>query len=258
MENRHMLLCPVCGNEKWTVVYKIDQWEIGQCTVCAFARIDPLPRRETRSEHYTKEETIKRNRKKRTPSQKFFGKMKRFFNKTVNRNKGEIFYKKLSQYLFPGARVLDVGCGDGTSLRLAIKKFICVGIDISEYQAALVKEQGYAKAIAGDFLTTDFKGERYDGITLVSLLEHLDDPMQAMKKCFDILNSGGVLLIKAVNYGCLNRRIGREVWTGFRPPDHVVYFTRSNLKRLLKRIGFTKIKISAWPFNDNMYCDAWK
>ena len=51
--------------------------------------------------------------------------------------------------------------------------------------------------------------------------------------------------------------MGKE-WTGFRPPDHIVYFTPKNLSCMLKKIGFSKIKFSSWIFNDNMYCDAIK
>ena len=258
MQEGHMLSCPVCGNEKWKVVYKISQWEIGQCTVCAFARIDPLPMRESRPEHYTKEKVIKRNIKEKTPLQKFSRAMKHFFNRAMNRNKSDIFYSKLSRYLSSMSKVLDVGCGDGSFLKLAKKQFICAGIEISEYLAALARKQGDIKIMVGNFLTAGFTNEKYDAVTLISFLEHLDDPMQAIKECFGLLSNGGVLLMKTVNYGCLNRRIRKEGWTGFRPPDHIIYFTPSNLKRLLKKIGFTKIKISAWAFSDNMYCDAWK
>jgi 2-polyprenyl-3-methyl-5-hydroxy-6-metoxy-1,4-benzoquinol methylase len=253
-----MFNCPVCENTKWRETYQIEQWNIGECAVCGFARIDPLPTRESRPEHYSKERVIKRNIKKKTPPQRFSRAMKWLFSKAINRNKSEIFYNKLSHYLSPGAKVLDIGCGDGTFLKLAKKQFTCAGIEISEYLATLAKKQGDIEVMIGNFLTTDFTNERYDGITLISLLEHLDNPIQAIKKCFDLLSNGGVLLMKTVNYGCLNRRIKKESWTGFRPPDHIIYFTPSNLKHFLKKIGFTKIRISAWTFSDNMYCDAWK
>ena len=258
MQDRHMFTCPVCGNIKWRVAYKIEQWDIGECAVCGFARIDPLPSRESRPGHYSEGKVIERNVKKKTSVQRFSRAMKQLFGRATNRNKSEIFYNKLSRYLSPGSKVLDVGCGDGSFLKLAKKQFTCAGIEISEYLATLARKQGDIKVLVGDFLITDFANEKYDGITLISLLEHLDGPMQAIKKCFDPLNEGGVLLMKTVNYGCLNRRIKKESWTGFRPPDHITYFTPSNLRRFLKKIGFSKIRISAWVFSDNMYCDAWK
>jgi len=253
-----MLICPVCQNTKWKAAYKIKQYDIEECAVCGFARIDPLPAEESRPEFYSKEEVIDRNTKKHTPLQRFSRTMKSFSRKVTKYDKSRMFYDKLRRYLPPRSKILDIGCGDGSFLKMAKKQFICSGIDISEYFAALAKEDDAIKVITGNFLLTDFGGQKYDGITLISLLEHLDDPARALKKCFDLMNDGGILLAKTVNYGCLNRIVKKGNWTGFRPPDHVVYFNPSNIKSLLKKAGFTKIKISAWPFNDNMYCDAWK
>jgi 2-polyprenyl-3-methyl-5-hydroxy-6-metoxy-1,4-benzoquinol methylase len=107
-------------------------------------------------------------------------------------------------------------------------------------------------------LTVDFDKEQHDAVTLISLLEHLDDPKRALERCYELLNNNRVLLLKTVNYACLNRKIRGGKWAGFRPPDHVGYFSPSNLKKLLQKTGFTRIKIFAPPFADNMYCDAWK
>ena len=257
ISGRRMLICPVCNNNQWVEVYAIKEWIIGECRVCGFARIDPLPEVVSRGECYSQQKVIQRNTKKLTFTQRLSRAMKRFFNKLIKRDKSGIFLDKLLSYLSFGAKIIDIGCGDGSFIKLAKDKFDCAGLEISEYLAGLARKNGL-NIITGNFLTADFYEKKYDGITLISLLEHLDDPELAMKKCFNLLNKGGVLLIKTVNYGCLNKVIKRGHWTGFRPPDHVVYFTPANLKRLLIKLGYTKIKISAWPFSDNMYCDAWR
>ncbi|MEK7849545.1 MAG: class I SAM-dependent methyltransferase [Candidatus Omnitrophota bacterium] len=251
-------ICPVCENSKWSDFCRIKEWSVKECTVCGYARIDPVPMRETRPSLYSKEKVVERNAKQLRLSQKFSRVMKRSFNRIANRNKGEIFYNKLSGYLPLAAKIFDIGCGDGEFLKLAKTKFSCTGIEISEYLAGLAREQNGIKVIVGDFQAADVIHEKFDGITLISLLEHLDDPGRTLKKCFNLLNNGGVLLIKTVNYGCLNRMIKKGNWTGFRPPDHVVYFTPLSLRLLLKNIGFARTRIASWPFNDNMYCDAWK
>jgi len=164
----------------------------------------------------------------------------------------------MSKHLPRGAKVLDIGCGDGSFISGAKDSFLCTGIEISDYLASLARGRSGIKVITGNFLNMEFKNEEYDGVTLISLLEHLDDPLHAMKKCFGFLRQGGLLLIKTVNYDCFNRKIIGSLWTGFRPPDHVVYFSPSNLKLLLEKVGFKKIKISSMPFSDNMYCEAWR
>jgi 2-polyprenyl-3-methyl-5-hydroxy-6-metoxy-1,4-benzoquinol methylase len=249
--------CLVCGSKKWTAVYKISEWSIEECAVCGLARINPLPSQQSRPEFYSQEKVTARNTKALTGSQRFSRVGKRFFKKLTQRDKYAIFYHKLCRYLPSGAKILDIGCGDGSFLRQARTRFDCYGIEISEYLANLAKRDSL-KVRVGNFIETDFTGEKYEGITLISLLEHLNDPRACLKKCFNLLGEGAVLLIKTVNYGCLNRVIKGGKWSSFRPPDHVFYFTPANLKRLLAKIGFSKIRTYAWVFNDNMYCDARK
>jgi 2-polyprenyl-3-methyl-5-hydroxy-6-metoxy-1,4-benzoquinol methylase len=253
-----MIDCPVCHHGKWSEIYKINLWAIKECAECGFARIDPMPVQESRPAFFTNENIVKRAVKKHTWPQKFSRFMKRASNKVLRRGKSEIFYKALSAHLLPGSKILDIGCGDGSFLALAGKKFICSGIEISDHLAGLAKAREGLMIKTGNFLEADFAGEKYDGITLISLLEHLTDPLRALQKCYDLLSERGMLLIKTVNYECGNRRIKKGNWTGFRPPDHAVYFSPSNLKRILKSIGFKEIKTSSWIFNDNMYCLALK
>jgi SAM-dependent methyltransferase len=252
-----MLSCPCCGNRRWRRVYNIDKWGIEECSACGFARIDPIPSVNDRSGLYSEEIVVERNTKRLAPSQIFSRAMKSFFKKLTKRDKNRMFIKKLFHCVPPGSKILDIGCGDGSFTKQVSGRYDCTGLEISEYLAGAAKRNGL-RTMTGNFLKTDFGGEKYDGITLISLLEHLGDPGLALKKCSGLLNRAGALFIKTVNYGSLNRIVRRGGWTGFRPPDHVVYFKPSNLRRLLEKEGFKKIKIASWPFNDNMYCDAWK
>lgn len=258
MEENYLLACPVCESKNWSEVYRIGAWGIEECENCGFAKIDPLPSRDNRQLCYSKEEVVARNTKKKSFSRNLSRAAKRLFGKITKRNKSEIFYNKLRKHLPPKSKILDIGCGDGSFLQLAKNEFNCAGIEISEYLASLAGRIDGVGIRSGNFLNTDFKGETYDAITLISLLEHLDDPLGAVRKCFNLLNRNGILLLKTVNYGCINRKIKRAKWTGFRPPDHVVYFTPRNLSRILEKAGFSKVKVKAWPLNDNMYCDAVK
>lgn len=253
-----MSICPVCGSKEWINRYRIGIWTIEECTTCGFAKIDPMPVRDSRPECYSEEKVVERNIKQKSRLQKLSRFLKKTFSKATKREKSVIFYNKLQKYLPSKSKILDIGCGDGSFICKAKDDFVCTGIEISDYLASLAEKRPGIKVITGNFLNTDFMNEKYDGITLISILEHLDDPVDAIKKCFSLLNDGGVLLLKTVNYDCLNRLIKKSGWTGFRPPDHVVYFSAANLKLLLKKAGFSKIKVSAAPFNDNMYCEAWR
>lgn len=254
---KETVICPVCGNSGWREAYAVCQWNIYECLFCRFAAIIPAPEMAKREEFYNEEAVVGRNTKKLSLSRCFSRCMKQAGKSMFGRNKSGIFYEKLKRYIPAGSKVLDVGCGDGSFISLANQKYACAGIEISEYLSDGARKRGL-EVMTGDFMAMDFGTEKYDGITFVSLLEHLVDPMKAVRKCFGLLNNNGVLLIKTVNYSCLNRRIKRQRWTGLRPPDHVVYFSPSNLRTLLQKAGFSRITISAYPFNDSMYCDAVK
>lgn len=253
-----MNICPVCGSKEWIKRYRISAWDIEECSVCGFAGINPPPAKEGRAQCYSEEKVIERNIKRKNFFQKLSRFLKRVFKKIAKRDKSAIFYNDMRRYLPRSSKILDIGCGDGSFISRAKEYFICTGIEISEYLASLARRRPGIKVITGDFLDVNFANERYDGITLISILEHLEDPARAIKKCFDLLGDSGVLLLKTVNYGCVNRRIKKGAWTGFRPPDHAVYFNPHNLRLLLKKAGFGKIYITAMPFNDNMYCQAWR
>lgn len=257
-EQKHISVCPVCGHSQWKNIYKIDQWTIDECIHCQFARIDPLPVRIDRPEMYTEEKITVRNTKKRGLIRQLAHQLKLFFNGVAGRNKNTIFIKKLHRYLPKGGTILDGGCGAGGILLHARDRYECHGIEISSYLVNLANRNKGLNVKLGDLQSYDFGSQKFDAITLVSIIEHLDDPLGVIQKSYELLKPDGVFLLKTPNYQCWNRFFKKDKWVGLRPPDHIVYFSPSNLKQILKKAGFKKIKITSYPMNDNMYCDAWK
>ena len=254
----NMESCPLCGNGVWNVLYKISEWDIKQCEECDFARIHPFPSIARRQEFYCEDNIQDRKiRKKRNAAGRAAALIRRILRKLSGRKKGTMFLTKLTAYLNKGDRLLDIGCGSGAILREVNRDFQCVGVEISDYFASEASKLN-VDVYVGDFCAIDFKDARFNGITMVSLLEHLYDPVEALEKCYRLLEDDGVLLLKTVNHQGFNRRILKEQWSGYRPPDHLVYFAPENLRALLLRIGFRSVKMTAMPFNDSFYCDAWK
>jgi 2-polyprenyl-3-methyl-5-hydroxy-6-metoxy-1,4-benzoquinol methylase len=75
-------------------------------------------------------------------------------------------------YVRPGAAVLDVGCHDGALFRtLSGRLSHGVGIDP---MLALSETQGRFRFIAGTFPANVDGGERFDVLTLLAILEHIE------------------------------------------------------------------------------------
>jgi SAM-dependent methyltransferase len=160
--------------------------------------------------------------------------------------------KELNKYLSSGL-VADLGSGPGhTVIALANAGYDAVGVDESR--------------VATDFLRTHFPGASWyhgridsylqeprihDGFTLYHVLEHIPEPGEICRLARNRLRPGGVLVVEVPDVGSGQARLYGGRW-GMYLPDHVNYFTRATLCKLLEPLGFrllaTRRKYHfAWP-----------
>lgn len=107
------------------------------------------------------------------------------------------------------ARVLDVGCFDGFNTHLKFAPYAniecIVGIDPSAEHVARARERYGGRRFA--FAATGFEayepesGEGYDLVYFSHVLQHLEDPAEAVAKAYRLLKPGGFIVVKAVDDG---------------------------------------------------------
>ena len=78
----------------------------------------------------------------------------------------------------------------------------------------------------------------YDAVTLWHVLEHLDEPGEALDHVASLLPPGGVLLVGVPNLASAQARIGRDRWFHLDLPRHRTHFTPAGLRAALERHGF--------------------
>lgn len=250
--------CPWCGGADARILHRIDAWDIRECAGCDIARIHPFPALESRPDFYSAEAITERKQKQRRgPGSRATAFIRHWLRRWSGRTKGTIFLRELMQRLPVGGTVLDIGCGTGAFLREARLHYRCTGIEISGHLAGEARKLG-VEVVVGNFCDFPFGEQRFDAITMISLIEHLHTPREALQRCHDLLGEGGLLLLKTVNHGGLNRRVLGARWSGYRPPDHLVYFDPENLRSALREIGFRSIEVRAPWLNDSFYCAAVK
>jgi len=145
---------------------------------------------------------------------------------------------------FGGKRLIDVGCGSGVFLSEAVRQgWQCWGIDFSPFAVAAARRQVPEARIENNTLENLSSVEKFDLINLSHVLEHLTDPNQALRTCYDRLNSDGKLRVIVPNFGGLESRVFRQSWIGLDIPRHLFHFRKSVLCDLLREIGFSDIQV---------------
>jgi SAM-dependent methyltransferase len=136
--------------------------------------------------------------------------------------------------------LLDVGCGNGQFLvRMAMYGWTAEGIDTDPAAVAAAQRAGLRVRKADlDSLRVEVGPKAYDAVTLGHVIEHLHDPVAALRTVHELLREGGVVWIATPNVRAFNhRRYGRE-WLQLDPPRHVVIFSSSSLIGALAAAGF--------------------
>jgi SAM-dependent methyltransferase len=160
-------------------------------------------------------------------------------------------------------RLLDVGCGNGRFLSLlrefGPREWKLVGIDFDADAARQCAEKGFETHVARveDF---DAGGDSFDGVIMLQLIEHVEDPGVICERVFALLRPGGCFIIETPNLAGLDYRIFRHSWWGhYHFPRHWNLFSTRALHRLLEERGFEierteyLISTSAWTISLHNY-----
>lgn len=145
-----------------------------------------------------------------------------------------------------GRRAIDIGCAQGHLLgELVLRGWECMGVDADASDVATCIARGL-NAVELDFSTyTSTSLGSFDLVVLADVLEHLPDPLRAMRNVHSLLNPGARVVISVPNVAHVSVRaqllFGRFQYSprGILDSTHLRFFTRRSVKELLKNSGFT-------------------
>lgn len=150
-----------------------------------------------------------------------------------------------------GARVLDVGCGEGRfAAELAHVGMRVVGIDV----AAEPLRRAHLRHPELDLQQVPAAGAwpladaSFDVVWVGEVIEHVADTAGWLSEVRRVLHSGGVLLLSTPNHGRLQMLrwalAPRAFDAHFNPrADHLRFYTRRTLTELLEDFGFADVEV---------------
>ena len=140
----------------------------------------------------------------------------------------------------PG-RLLDVGCGRGDlGAYLIARGWRVTGIEPSANAVEAARARGL-DARRGTLDDVELETGAYDAAVFRHSLEHVIDPVEALRRVREALRPGGLMLISVPNFGCWQRRRFGSRWYHLDLPRHRVHFTQAGLGRALERAGFEAV-----------------
>lgn len=141
-----------------------------------------------------------------------------------------------------GKKVLEVGCGTGDYLDIMNKTGVIVyGLENNSYSVQIAKDNGlkvYQGFIENEH--TKLAQMPFDAFFILNFLEHIPNPKNFMRGISNNLTDNAVGLVEVPNMDM----ILRENLSSELIQDHLLYFTKDTLTRLLECNGFEVLRCS--------------
>ncbi|MCT7972015.1 class I SAM-dependent methyltransferase [Laspinema olomoucense] len=135
--------------------------------------------------------------------------------------------------LVKGQKMLDVGCGEGQFVDVALRcGWDASGIELSDSAVAICQNFGLPVQKI-DLFDQTLETNSFDLITLSEVIEHISHPAPFIARTAQLLKPEGLLYLTTPNFDSLDRRILGADWRVIHR-EHLSYFTPSTLKYLIE------------------------
>jgi 2-polyprenyl-3-methyl-5-hydroxy-6-metoxy-1,4-benzoquinol methylase len=139
--------------------------------------------------------------------------------------------------LTPG-HLLEIGCASGAFLHaMAQKGWDVQGIEFSQKAADAARRLGHAVQV-GTIESAADPQKPYDAIVGWMVFEHLQDPVQCLRKLHSWVKPGGWLVLSVPDAGSWEFTFFKDAWYSLSLPMHLFHFTPSTLRTVLSAGGW--------------------
>jgi SAM-dependent methyltransferase len=273
--------CPLCGDREADVYHQgltdnvcfcaPGRWTLYRCTRCGTVYLDPRPTAATIGQAYAKYHTHEENAEP-PPPRGLTGRMRRALrNGYLNAHfrldlRPALTLGRWAIGLHPakrcqsdrkarvplphrGARLLDIGCGNGAFVKDAIAwGWDAEGLDPDPDVAAAVSPRLGARITTGTLADIHYPDACFAAVTMDHTIEHVHDPVSTLREALRILRPGGSLWVATPNVDSLGHRWFKGDWRGLEPPRHLVLFNAKALRAALATAGYEKVRQLRAPF----------
>jgi 2-polyprenyl-3-methyl-5-hydroxy-6-metoxy-1,4-benzoquinol methylase len=230
--------CPTCGPGDQTLLYEVDGWHIVRCGSCRLAMVNPRRKHSIRiyqDDLYFKDDNYYYD---------YEGNKKAY-------QKG--FRSKLaliSKYCPERGKLLEVGAAYGFFMEEAAKfGFQPFGVELSKGAAERAASYGLVFNQPLSEVETD---HRFAVVAFIDSLEHFDQPVDGLRKAWELLQDRGIVAVMVPNIDSWFARITKTNWHLLLPEEHLFYFSSGSLRLMLEKAGFEVLHMGTGGYGRSM------
>jgi ubiquinone/menaquinone biosynthesis C-methylase UbiE len=216
------LVCPVCGSHDHTQVYQAKDFFLLKCNECTVLRKgfdEALSSSTVQALQDSVYVSLSRN------------------DLAITRRMASLRLALLKEQA-TGGSLLEIGCATGEFLEQSKDGgFDVLGIDTSERYSEYAKEKGLnIRTCKVESLVSE--AQTFEIATMFHLFEHIENPDVFLRNVSNVLTENGLLMIVLPNLASRTDRFFRYLSHTFHQADHLYFYDKNTLSRLLESNGF--------------------
>ena len=225
--------CLVCGSKKYIQYLTKFKIDIKLCIRCDSAFSSKMPK--NFNDVYDNKEQFNHHQRSYERTRRY--RIKRFGHERLN---------LILKFKRKG-KLLDVGCGNGWFLEVAKKHFSVTGVEPNNSLSSFTSEKLKIDVYKNINL---LKKNEYDIITLFDVIEHVNKPMEYLKRISEKLRKGGIILIYTPNRDSLGFSYMKENQNLVIPPYHMTYLSSKSFNFIPNVLKVIYLKTFGLDFGD--------
>ncbi|MBN34552.1 MAG: hypothetical protein CMM46_07195 [Rhodospirillaceae bacterium] len=223
--------CQVCGCTDAGLLVEQPPHRWVKCPACSFAWLSPMPSFDEAVEVQSPE-----------VGQSYIDGYLKKLDSKMRRSRKRV--RKLKRHM-PGPRLLDVGSNIGCLVAAGVE----VGLDATGIEInPVLADEASRRYPAGTFLTGAFEEvglepESFHGVYCSEVIEHVVETNAFLDRIRQVMVPGAAFFLTTPALREYEGKGPTSSWRDFGAPDHKLYFSPGNIRTMLERHGFDRIRL---------------